>query len=100
MALQLETELDSGVVGDYWRIARVNVECYVPTPYVDIVLCLWITRQHCLDGKNFVYNVIERMNLTDIDSTYSYDFRACIYNSLKTLPQWANAIDIVEPDGS
>jgi hypothetical protein len=36
------------------------------------------------------------MSLLDIDSTYSYDFRACLYNALKQLPEWALALDAID----
>ena len=40
------------------------------------------------------------MNLDEIDSTFSYDFRACLYNALKQLPKWAASTDVIENDGS
>jgi hypothetical protein len=60
---------------------------------------LWVNRQTRLDGKSLLSSEIVRMNLADIDSTFSYDFRACLYNSLKTLPEWADAVDVLETDG-
>jgi len=100
MALELSKELGSGVVGDYWRIIRVLTECDVETPYCTIILGLWVNRQTRLDGKSLLSSETVRMDLADIDSTYSYDFRACLYNSLKTLPEWSSAIDIIETDGA
>jgi hypothetical protein len=38
--------------------------------------------------------------LSSIDSTFSYDFRACIYHKLKEMEYWQEAIDIIEEDGS
>jgi hypothetical protein len=99
MALELSKELSSGVSGNYWRIIRVHVECDVETPYCGIAMGLWVNRQTRLDGKSLLSSEIVRMNLADIDSTFSYDFRACIYNSLKTLPEWADAVDVLETDG-
>lgn len=100
MALELSKELDSGATGNYWRIVRVHVECDVENPYCSIVMGLWVNRQTRLDGKSILSSEIVRMNLADIDSTFSYDFRACLYNSLKTLPEWENAIDVIEVDGA
>lgn len=100
MALELSKELHSGATGNYWRIVRVHVECDVENPYCSIVMGLWVNRQTRLDGKSILSSEIVRMNLADIDSTFSYDFRACLYNSLKTLPEWENAIDVIEVDGA
>jgi hypothetical protein len=38
--------------------------------------------------------------LSSIYSTFSYDFRACIYHKLKEMEYWQEAIDIIEEDGS
>ncbi len=100
MALQLEKELASGATGDYWRIVRVHTECDVETPYCLIILGLWVNRQFRLDGKSLLSSETIRMNLADIDSTFSYDFRACLYNAIKTLPEWSSAIDVIETDGA
>ena len=100
MALELSKELDSGATGNYWRIVRVHVECDVENPYCSIVMGLWVNRQTRLDGKSILSSEIVRMNLADIDSTFSYDFRACLYNELKTLPEWENATDVIETDGA
>ena len=100
MALELSKELDSGATGNYWRIVRVHVECDVENPYCSIVMGLWVNRQTRLDGKSILSSEIVRMNLADIDSTFSYDFRACLYNALKTLPEWANATDVIETYGA
>jgi hypothetical protein len=44
--------------------------------------------------------LIIEVPLTDIDSTYSYDFRACIYNYLRQRPEYIEAIDVIEKDGA
>lgn len=100
MALELSKELSSGISGNYWRIIRVHTECDVEIPYCSIILGLWLNRQTRLDGKSLLSSETVRMNLEDIDSTFSYDFRACLYNALKTLPEWADAIDVIEVDGA
>lgn len=100
MALELPKELSSGITGNYWRIIRVHTECDVETPYCAIILGLWVNRQTRLDGKSLLSSETVRMNLVDIDSTFSYDFRACLYNALKTLPEWADAVDVIEVDGA
>jgi hypothetical protein len=38
--------------------------------------------------------------LSSIDSTFSYDFRACIYHKLKEMEYWQDSIDVIEEDGS
>jgi len=99
MALELPRELASGVSGYYWRIIRVHVECDVETPYCGIAMGLYANRQTRVAGKSILSSEIVKINLADIDSTFSYDFRACLYNSLKTLPEWADSVDVLEDDG-
>lgn len=100
MALQLFQELPTGISGNYWKIIRASVDCDKEIPTVDISLALWVSRLLKLNQKEAIHLEVVRMNLTDIDSTFSYDFRACLYNSLKTLPKWSVAQDVIESDGS
>ena len=100
MALELPKELASGVSGYYWRIIRVHVECDVETPYCGIVMGLYVNRQTRVGGKSILSSEVIKMDLADVDSTFSYDFRACLYNAIKTLPEWENSGDVLEDDGS
>ena len=100
MALQLYQELPTGISGNYWKIIRATVDCDKELPTVDISLALWISRLFKINQKESIQLEIVRLNLDEIDSTFSYDFRACLYNSLKQIPKWADATDVLEDDGS
>ncbi len=95
MALELLRELPSGVSGDYWRITYVTVNCN-DVPYTQIWLSLYVNRQARIDNKTALYVEELKIPLQEIDSTYSYDFRACLYNAIKQLPGWESAIDIFD----
>ena len=100
MALQLYQELPTGISGNYWKIIRATVDCDKELPTVDISLALWISRLFKINQKESIHLEIVRLNLDEIDSTFSYDFRACLYNSLKQIHKWADATDVLEDDGS
>ena len=100
MALSLYQELPTGISGNYWKIIRANVDCDKELPTVDISLALWVSRDFKIDQKESIHLEIVRMNLDEIDSTFTYDFRACLYNALKQLPKWAASTDVIENDGS
>lgn len=95
MALELLRELPSGVSGDYWRITYVTVNCN-DDPYAQIWLSLYVNRQARLDNKSSMHVDELKIPLQQIDSTFSYDFRACLYNAIKQLPGWENAVDIFD----
>lgn len=95
MALELLQELESGVSGNYWRIGSVVVAC-TDDPVVTIYMDLYLNRDARISGKSSLKTQPVNMMLYQIDSTYDYDFRACIYNSIKQLPYWENARDVFE----
>ena len=95
MALILNTELGSGVVGNYWKISSVLVSC-TGDPIVSIYMELYLSLESRLSDKQALQTSVINMSLLDIDSTYSYDFRACLYNALKQLPEWALALDAID----
>ena len=95
MALELLKELDSGVDGNYWRIGSVVVSC-TDDPIVTIYMELYINQAARQAGKSNLMVQPVNMMLYQIDSSFDYDFRACIYNSIKQLPYWENARDIFE----
>jgi hypothetical protein len=99
MAFQLNKELSTGVTANYWRLAFVEVDCS-DDPSLRIHLCLYLNRQARLNGKEALNRIIIEVPLSDIDSKYSYDFRACIYNYLKQRPEYIEAIDILEEGGA
>ena len=100
MALQLYQELPTGISGNYWKIIRATVDCDKELPTVDISLALWISRLFKINQKESIHLEIVRLDLDEIDSTFSYDFRACIYNYLKKRPEYIEAIDILEEGGA
>jgi len=53
-----------------------------------------------IQGKTPILDRLIQIPLSSIDSTFSYDFRACIYHKLKEMEYWQEAIDIIEEDGS
>ncbi len=96
MALVLNTELSNGVSGNYWRISYVTVDCQKEMPTVDVNMALYISENHRKNGKDQISFVMLNFNLLDIDATFSYDFRACIYNAIKQLPSWSSSTDALD----
>ena len=96
MAFILPTEQSSGVVAEYWKIMTVFVDCGLDRPTCRTYLSLYLNQQARLNGKSPVSGTEVFMFLDEIDATFSYDFRACIYNALKQRPEWANAIDAID----
>lgn len=90
MALELSTELDSGITGNYWRIGSVVVAC-TPNPIVTVYMELYVNRAARFNGKTPLITRPINMNLIDIDPTYDYDFRACVYNALRSFEPWNNS---------
>lgn len=95
MAFELETTLPSGVVGNYWRLGFVQVVCN-DDPYCTVSMDLYLNKQAKLDGKALMERRNTNIPLMDIDASFSFDFRACIYNALKQFPEWADAVDIYD----
>jgi hypothetical protein len=99
MAFEKSLELDNGFTGNYWRLSSVHVNCDANL-MVSINMYLYKNRDARVQGKTPIFDSLIQIPLTSIDSTFSYDFRACIYNSLKQLEYWSDAVDIIESDGS
>lgn len=97
MALELSTELDSGITGNYWRIGSVVVAC-TDNPIVTVYMELYLNRAARYNGKIPLITRPVNMNLSQIDPTFDYDFRACVYNSMNTLDGWASAKFLYEFD--
>jgi hypothetical protein len=95
MAFELETTLPTGVSGNYWRLGFVQVVCN-EDPYCTVSMDLYLNKQAKTDGKSLMERRNTNIPLMDIDASYSFDFRACIYNALKQYPEWANAVDIYD----
>lgn len=99
MALQKDKELENGFTGNYWRLSSVHVDCD-GSLMVSISMFLYKDRNARIQGKTPIFDSLIQIPLTSIDSTYSYDFRACIYHKLKELDYWQDAVDVIEEDGS
>ena len=99
MALQKDKELENGFIGNYWRLSSVHVDCD-GSLMVSISMFLYKDRNARIQGKTPIFDSLIQIPLTSIDSTYSYDFRACIYHKLKELDYWQDAVDVIEEDGS
>ena len=99
MAFQKDLELNSGFTGNYWRLSSVHVDCD-GSLMVSISMFLYKDRNARIQGKTPIFDSLIQLPLTSIDATYSYDFRACIYNRLKQLEYWQDSVDIIEEDGS
>jgi hypothetical protein len=95
MAFQLVRELESGVVGNYWRIKSALVDCD-GNPTVAIYLNLYINKDARDSSKSPILTQAIVLSLSDVDMFYSYDFRACLYKALKEKPEWASALDVFD----
>lgn len=95
MAFELLTELPTGVSGNYWRLGFVQVICN-DYPMCVISMDLYLNKDSRDNGKAILERRNINMPLENIDASFSFDFRACIYNSLKTLPEWEDAVDIFD----
>lgn len=98
MALILSKELPSGVSGNYWRISYVTVNCQQDIPTVDVNMALYISEDHRRNKKDQISFQMLNFNLLDIDSTFSYDFRACLYQAIKQRPEWADSLDALDEE--
>ena len=99
MALQKQQELENGFTGNYWRLSSVHVDCD-GSLMVSISMFLYKDQDSRIQGKTPILDRLIQVPLSSIDSTFSYDFRACIYHKLKEMEYWQVAIDIIEEDGS
>jgi len=95
MAFELTRELSSGVVGNYWKISSALVSCN-DNPIVGVYLELYLTRDARLEGKSPVLNEHISMAIYDIDMSFSFDFRACLYNAIRKIAPWSLAVDIFD----
>lgn len=95
MAFELTTELETGVIGNYWKMLSATVAC-IDVPVVTVYMELYISRDFRLAGKSPIKQVANTFPMTDVDMSISYDFRVCLYQSLKNIPEWANSIDIFD----
>lgn len=96
MAFELNRDLPSGVSGNYWRISSALVACNTDNPVCDVYMELFLTRQARIDGKAALLVESDSIPLTSIDMSFSFDFRACLYNTLKSFPKWSSAVDIFD----
>jgi hypothetical protein len=95
MAFELTTELETGVIGNYWKMLSATVAC-IDVPVVTVYMELYISRDFRLAGKSAIKQVANTFPMSDVDMSISYDFRVCLYQSLKNIPQWSDAVDIFD----
>ena len=96
MAFELNRDLPSGVSGNYWRISSALVACNTDNPVCDVYMELFLSRQARLDGKAALLTEADSVPLAIVDMSFSFDFRACLYNTLKTYPKWSSAVDVFD----
>jgi len=96
MAFELNKDLPSGVSGNYWKISSVLVACNTDYPSCDVYLELFLTRQARIDGKSSLLTSVVGVPLAMVDMSFSFDFRACLYNTIRSFPEWSTAIDIFD----
>ena len=97
MALLKSTELSSGISGNYWKIGSVVVAC-TSDPVVTIYMELYLNRSSKYSGKTALQTIPVNMSLSQIDPTFDYDFRACVYNAMLNLDGWNSARFLYEFD--
>lgn len=95
MAFELVHELPSGITGNYWKMSSALVSCN-DTPLVLVYMDLYLSRDARNEGKTPITNEYFSFGLYEVDMSYSFDFRVCLYKALKTLPRWQNAVDIFD----
>ena len=96
MAFELNRDLPSGVSGNYWKISSALVACNTDNPSCDVYLELFLTRQARIDGKAPLLTTVVGVPLAMVDMSFSFDFRACLYNTIKSFPDWSTAVDIFD----
>lgn len=97
MSLILSSELESGVSGNYWRIGSVLVAC-VQSPIVTVYMELYVNRDAKYNGKTPLITKPVNINLFDIDPTFDYDFRACVYDAMSRTQGWTDSKFLYEFD--
>lgn len=94
MALQLNEEQASGVTGDYWKVARIDIR---GDEYCTVILELYKDLTARNEGKSPIAS--KEYRLEDVVSNSEYtsvgDTPAkLIYEHLKTLPEFLGALDV------
>lgn len=84
MAFILPTELEIGITANYWRIGSVVVAC-TSDPIVTVYMECYINRTVRYNGKSATTTRPYTLSLSQIDPTFDYDFRACVYNALQQI---------------
>ena len=95
MAFELVHELPSGITGNYWKMSSALVSCN-DAPMVLVYMDLYLSRDARNEGKTPITNEYFSFGLHEVDMSYSFDFRVCLYKTLKTLPRWQDAVDIFD----
>lgn len=90
MALQLNTELTNGIIGNYWRITNINTQVDGKTL---VELCLYLNKQTRDQNKDFLF---QRHLELEIDKEILINgnvFEEC-YSKIKELEEWSEANDV------
>ncbi len=95
MAFELLQELPNGTSGNYWKLSSALVSCN-DNPQVTVHMELYLDRDARYAGKTPLTGEFFSFPLDQIDMSYSFDFRVCLYYALKTLPKWQNVVDIFD----
>lgn len=90
MAFILPTDLEIGVTANYWRIGSVVVAC-TADPVVTVYMECYISRSAKYSGKSAFTTRPYNLSLSQIDPTFDYDFRACVYNAMQQISPFAAA---------
>ena len=97
MALILQTDLDSGLTANYWRVSLIQ---YDPVALVfTITMGLYASAQaRASDKPPALYKCLPAYNIdiptvTSVLSAGGTDVVANVYAYIKTLPEFAGAVD-------
>lgn len=89
MALQKDITLETGAIANYWRIGRIFIDYNLKK--ITCYLELYVSKEARDDEKAPIY--FSEME-ADISLSVSGDIRQTIYNSLKVIPEFENAVDV------
>ena len=82
MAFELLQELPSGISGNYWKMSSALVSCN-DNPVVSVYMDLYLSRDARMQGKTPITNESYSFLLQNVDMSYSFDFRVCLYKALR-----------------
>lgn len=94
MALKKTLELESGVVGDYWKIKTISID--FSTEIARAALHLYINQEARLAGKAYVHTIAINVSSPDFKGSSLSDKSPLItaYELIKQLPEFELAEDV------